>query len=77
MPVVMGVTESHTLVEYDDSSQVMTAMLYVVVVHTDSVNPGDLITVISLVKGVSCALKWAHLLSTDCRNALRLTEEYL
>lgn len=31
----------------------------------------------SLVKGVGCALKWAHLLSTDCPNALRLTEEYL
>lgn len=43
----MEVTESHTLVEYDDSSQVMTAMLCVVMVHTDSVNPGDLITVIS------------------------------
>lgn len=77
MAVVMEVTESHTLVEYDDWLRVMTAMLSVVLVHIDSVNPSDLGTVIFLVKRVGCALKWAHLLSTDCLNALRLKEEYL
>ena len=52
-------------------------MLCVVLLHTGSVNHSDLDTVIFLVKGVGCALKWAHLLSTDCLNALRLKEEYL
>lgn len=77
MAVVMEVTESHSLVKYDDWLQVMTVMLCVVLVHIDSVNPLGPGTVIFLVKGVGCALKWAHLLSTDCLNALRLKEEYL
>lgn len=70
MAVVMEVTESHTLIEYDDWLQVMTAMFCVVPVHIDSVNPSSPGTVIFLVKGVGCALQWARLLLTYCLNAL-------
>ncbi len=38
MAGVMEVTESHTLVEYNDWLQVMTAVLCVLLVHIDSVN---------------------------------------
>lgn len=52
-------------------------MLCVVLVHIDYVNPSDQGTVIFLVKGVGSALKWIHLLSIDCLNALKLKGKHL
>lgn len=66
----MKVTESHTLVAYENWLQVMTAMLCVVLLHIAGMNPSSPGTVIFLVKGVGCALQWDHLSPTDCLNAL-------
>ncbi len=76
MAVEMEVTESCTLAEYDDCCKGWLCC-FVWCSYTDSVSPCDPGTVIFLVKGVGWALKWDHLLSTDCLDALKLKEENL
>lgn len=54
MAGVMEVTESHTLVEYNDWLQVMTVMLCVLLVQQDSVNLSGPGTVIFLERSGLC-----------------------